>query len=104
MSIHEALQNFAAAVTEKMAQVALGEAEDQVRGPFETFMAEAARALGWRVVCTGETPLPDQIGRPDYAVHRARALARRIRRTQSPWRRRDCHPVSGPQSRSVQTL
>ena len=75
MSIREALQNFAAAVTEKMAQVALGEAEDQVRGPFETFMAEAARALGWRVICTGETPLPDQIGRPDYAVHRDRLLA-----------------------------
>ena len=75
MSIHEALQNFADAVTAKMTQVTLGEAEDQVRGPFETFMAEAARALGWRIVCTGETPLPDQIGRPDYAVHRDRLLA-----------------------------
>ena len=75
MSIHEALQNFAAAVTAKMTQVTLGEAEDQVRGPFETFMAEAARALGWNVVCTGETPLPDQIGRPDYAVHRDQLLA-----------------------------
>ena len=75
MPIHEALQNFAAAVTAKMTQVTLGEAEDQVRGPFETFMAEAARALGWNVVCTGETPLPDQIGRPDYAVHRDQLLA-----------------------------
>ena len=75
MSIHEALQDFAVAVTAKMTQVTLGEAEDQVRGPFETFMAEAARALGWNVVCTGETPLPDQIGRPDYAVHRDQLLA-----------------------------
>ena len=75
MPIHEALQNFAAAVTAKMTQVTLAEAEDQVRGPFETFMAEAARALGWNVVCTGETPLPDQIGRPDYAVHRDQLLA-----------------------------
>ena len=75
MSIHAALQNFAAAVTEKMSQVTLGEAEDQVRGPFEAFMADAARALGWDVVCTGETPLPDRIGRPDYAVHRTGVLA-----------------------------
>lgn len=75
ISIHAALQNFAAAVTEKMSQVTLGEAEDQVRGPFEAFMADAARALGWDVVCTGETPLPDRIGRPDYAVHRTGVLA-----------------------------
>ena len=75
ISIHAALQNFAAAVAEKMSQVTLGEAEDQVRGPFEAFMADAARALGWDVVCTGETPLPDRIGRPDYAVHRTGVLA-----------------------------
>ena len=75
ISIHAALQNFAAAVAEKMSQVTLGEAEDQVRGPFEAFMADAARALGWDVVCTGETPLPDRIGRPDYAVHRNGVLA-----------------------------
>ena len=75
ISIHAALQNFAAAVKEKMSQVTLGEAEDQVRGPFEAFMADAARALGWDVVCTGETPLPDRIGRPDYAVHRTGVLA-----------------------------
>lgn len=75
ISIHAALQNFAAAVAEKMSQVTLGEAEDQVRGPFEAFMADAAHALGWDVVCTGETPLPDRIGRPDYAVHRTGVLA-----------------------------
>ena len=74
-SIHAALQNFAAAVAEKMSQVTLGEAEDLVRGPFEAFMADAAHALGWDVVCTGETPLPDRIGRPDYAVHRTGVLA-----------------------------
>ncbi len=38
-------------------------------------MATAGQALGWRVVCTGETPLPDRLGRPDYAVHRNRLLA-----------------------------
>ena len=52
-----------------MTQVALGAPEDQLRGPFETFMDEVGHAFGWNVVCTGETPLPDRLGRPDYAVH-----------------------------------
>ncbi len=69
MTIHQALQTFAAAVTAKTTQLTAGEPEDQLRGPFESFMAEVARALGWSVVCTGETPLPGRLGRPDYAVH-----------------------------------
>ena len=69
-SIHAALQAFAAAVTEKTTQLTAGEPEDQLRAPFETFMQNAAEALDWNVVCTGETPLPDRLGRPDYAVHR----------------------------------
>lgn len=35
-SILKALQAFAAAVTEKMNQLTLGEPEEQVRAPFET--------------------------------------------------------------------
>jgi hypothetical protein len=68
-SILEALQNFAASVTAKMTQLTSGEPEDQLRNPFETFMEEVANHLGWNVVCTGETPLPDRLGRPDFAVH-----------------------------------
>ena len=75
LSIHAALQDFAASVTAKMTQITAGAPEDQVRGPFETFMDEAARAFGWEVVCTGETPLPDRLGRPDYAVHCNQLLA-----------------------------
>ena len=67
--IYNALQNFAAAVTEKMTQMTSGEPEDQLRAPFEGFISNVATALGWNAVCTGETPLPDHIGRPDYAVH-----------------------------------
>ena len=74
LSIHSALQDFAASVTAKMTQVTLGEPEEQLRGPFETFMDEVGRAFGWNVVCTGETPLPDRLGRPDYAVHRNQLL------------------------------
>ncbi|MBN1844730.1 MAG: transposase [Sedimentisphaerales bacterium] len=74
-SIHEALQAFGAAVTAKMTQLTHGEPEDQVRGPFENFMGGVAAALGWNLVCTGETPLPGRLGRPDYAVHLNRLLA-----------------------------
>ena len=67
--LHIALQTFASTVTAKMAQLTTGPPEDQLRAPFETFMAAVAQASGWNVVCTGETPLPDRLGRPDYAVH-----------------------------------
>jgi hypothetical protein len=52
-----------------MTQLTAGEPEDQVRGPFENLMMGVAVAFGRKVVCTGETPLPDRLGRPDYAVH-----------------------------------
>lgn len=74
-SIRDALQIFAAAVKDKMTQLTTGEPEDQVRGPFENFMAAMAAAMGLEVVCTGETPLPDRLGRPDYAVHCSQLLA-----------------------------
>ncbi len=73
--IHSALQDFAAAVTSKMTQLTAGEPEDQVRGPFENFIGGVATALGWNVVCTGETPLPGRLGRPDYAIHLNQLLA-----------------------------
>lgn len=68
-SIHNALQDFAATVMAKMSQLTAGEPEDQVRGPFENFMTCVTTVFGWKVVCTGETPLPGRLGRPDYAVH-----------------------------------
>ena len=74
-TIFEAIQTFATSVTAKTTQVTSGEPEDQLRGPFETFLGSAAKAMGSEVVCTGETPLPDRLGRPDYGVHRAKLLA-----------------------------
>ena len=74
-SIQKALQAFAAAVTAKMSQLTPGEPEEQVRAPFENLMAGVADAFGWKIVCTGETPLPDRLGRPDFAIHRNQALA-----------------------------
>jgi hypothetical protein len=74
-AIHAALQRFAASVTAKMTQLTIGEPEDQLRGPFENLISEVAAALGWNVVCTGETPLPGHLGRPDYAIHLNKLLA-----------------------------
>ena len=73
--IFEAIQNFTTRVTEKMTQIAVGEPEDQLRAPFERFMSDVASASGWNAVCTGETPLPNRLGRPDYAVHRNNLLS-----------------------------
>ncbi|MBI4832570.1 MAG: N-6 DNA methylase, partial [Candidatus Lindowbacteria bacterium] len=69
ITIEHALQTFSADVTAKMSQLTHGEPEDQLRGHFEKFVAGAGRALGWTVVCTGETLLPGRRGRPDFAVH-----------------------------------
>lgn len=69
VSLH-ALRNFTAGVTEKMPQFTEGEPEDRLRSPFENFMSSVAAALGWNVVCTGETRLPRRLGQPDYAVHK----------------------------------
>jgi len=74
-TIEKALQKFAESVRKKSSQLTRGEPEDQLRGPFDTFMKDAASALGWDVVCTGETPLPGRLGRPDYAIHLNRLLA-----------------------------
>ena len=73
--LYTALQALAGAVTAKTTQVTSGAPEDQLRAPFEVFMGAAGQALGWNVVCTGETSLPDRLGRPDYAVHLNNLLA-----------------------------
>ena len=74
-SILGALQALAQTVTNKMSQMTRGEREDQLRAPFENFMASVADALRLNLVCTGETSLPDRLGRPDYAVHHNKLLS-----------------------------
>jgi len=69
ITVHQALQAFADAVKTKMSQLTTGEPEDQLRNPFENFMNDFAGVLGSKVVCIGETNLPDRIGCPDFAVH-----------------------------------
>ena len=64
-----ALKTFAESVKQKSSQTTSGEPEDQLRGPFETFMSELGNILSYQIVCTGETRLEGRIGKPDYAVH-----------------------------------
>ena len=75
VSLYDALRNFADSVKEKSGQFVPGAPEDQLRAPFEHFMNEAAAAWGLHIVCTGEAPLPDRLGRPDFAIHQNRLLA-----------------------------
>jgi hypothetical protein len=70
-----ALRKFADAVKAKMTTLIAGEPEDQLRAPFETVMDEAGKAIGRKIVCTGETRLPGRIGKPDFAVHVPKLLA-----------------------------
>ena len=63
-----ALKSFAESVTQKSGQLTSGEPEDQLRGPFETFLKDLGQALTYNVVCVGETKLPGRIGKPDFAV------------------------------------
>ena len=74
MTILRALQTFAEAVTAKMNQLAAGEPEEQVCGPSEDFMSDVASALDMRFLCTGETPLPNRLGRRKSSVDLNRAL------------------------------
>lgn len=74
-AILTALRKFAETVTGKMSQLPVGEPENQLRGPFETFMQEVGKALNLKVVCTGEILLTGRIGKPDYAVHSNKLLS-----------------------------
>ena len=74
-SIGRALREFAASVTAKGAGLSTGAPEDRLRAPFENLMSDAAALFASNIVCAGEMPLPDRLGRPDYAVLRDGALA-----------------------------
>ena len=73
--IQSALERFAARVHEKVSVAVAGEPEEHLRAPFERFLADAAGALGWDVVSSGEVWLPGRLGRPDFGVHLNKLLA-----------------------------
>ncbi len=61
-------QTFAAEVAAKFAAHAAGQPEDQLRGPTERLLTAMGTMQGLVVVAKDESPLPDQPGRPDFAV------------------------------------
>lgn len=61
-------QTFAAEVAAKFAAHAAGQPEDQLRGPTERLLGAMGTVQGLVVVAKDESPLPDQPGRPDFAV------------------------------------
>jgi Type ISP C-terminal specificity domain/N-6 DNA Methylase len=66
--LREALAVFAETVRAKFQALARGEPEDQIRGPFETLLETAGRAVGHQVIAKGESLLEGGLGKPDYAV------------------------------------
>src|SRR4051812_16798534 len=73
-TLDAAVSRFGLAVRAKLNDVsAVGEPEDQLRGPFENLVANINALIGPAadgVVAVGETRLPDLMTRPDYAVTR----------------------------------
>ncbi|MCH8830385.1 MAG: hypothetical protein IID45_12485 [Planctomycetes bacterium] len=74
-AVFTALKKFSDGVASKMTTLTAGEPEDQIRGPFETFMQEVGTAIFRPIVCTGEVRLADRLGKPDYAIHAGSLLA-----------------------------
>lgn len=73
--IHQALEDFARSVRSKTGTVTPGEPEAQLRTPFDRFIKEAGKALGWNVESTDESRLSNKMGCPDFAIHRDDLLA-----------------------------
>jgi hypothetical protein len=67
--IESALQEFQQEVRSRL-QYESAEPEEQLRQPFERFMQDAGKALGFeQVQCIAPRRLPDQLGKPDFAVY-----------------------------------
>lgn len=63
-----ALRDFAEEVSSKFKANVHGAPEDQLRAPIENLVKAVGGALKKKIVAKGESRLPGQLGRPDYAV------------------------------------
>lgn len=66
--IQKALEQFASSVETKFKANAKGEAEEQLRAPFETLIQAVGAELDIEVVSKGESLLAHGQGKPDYAT------------------------------------
>ncbi len=64
----DALRRFAATIQERFRPPVRGEAEDQLRGPFEQLTQDISAALHRNFRPAGEVRLADRLGRADYAI------------------------------------
>lgn len=64
----QACETFAAAIQAKFHALAAGREEDQLRRPVDELLETIGKAMGLTVVAKDESPLEDQLGRPDFAV------------------------------------
>lgn len=78
LTIGMAISNFGAAAKAKLSNpAATGQPEDQIRGPFEQLLSDAAALSGFQVgsvVAVGESSVSHLKTRPDYAVTVLKAL------------------------------
>lgn len=64
----QSCETFAAAIHAKFHALAAGHEEDQLRRPVDELLETIGKANGLTVVAKDESPLEDQLGRPDFAV------------------------------------
>jgi hypothetical protein len=67
----QAVARFGASVTGKCSASVVGEAEEQLRSPFEAFLSEASVAIGFKpatIKAIGESSVRSLSVRPDFAV------------------------------------
>jgi hypothetical protein len=64
----EALESFATTIQSKFSAVVAGRQEDQLRRPVDELLEKIGRSQSLVVVAKDESPLEDQLGRPDFAV------------------------------------
>ncbi len=78
LTIEAAISRFGAAAKKKLSNpAAIGQPEDQIRGPFEQLLIDVATLSGFpdgSIVAVGESSVSDLKTRPDYAVTVHKAL------------------------------
>ena len=79
LSLASAISTFGASVKGKLANLAAsGEPEEQLRGPLERLVEDAAELCGLSrntIRCVGESAVAELHTRPDYAISVGQALA-----------------------------
>ncbi|PWB58453.1 MAG: DNA methyltransferase [Nitrosomonadales bacterium] len=90
----QACETYAAAIQAKFHALAAGREEDQLRRPVDELLETIGKANNLTVVAKDESPLEDQLGRPDFAVTVNRLLCGYVE-LKSPGTSTDPHRFKG---------